>query len=370
MKILLENGIEDYKNNLYEFDGMISFENGKLLDIDSKVSYIVPGFIDQHIHGAGDIDTMDNNLDSLYELSNFITSEGTTTFFPTTMTYDVDVIKEVLEKIDYCRNNYKTGAKIAGANLEGPFISKDYIGAQNPQYVLEPDINVLENLNCNGVIKLLTYAPENDQDFTFTKYCKENGIIASVGHSGDTCTHVTNAMKYGLANVTHLHNACSAHHHRTPGVVTAAFMNRDLKSELICDGIHIHPDVVKTTYNIKGAENIILVTDAMRAKGVKDGEYDLGGQVVVKKGNEARLLNGALAGSVLLMNNAVKNFHEFSECSLEEAFNSASKVVANLHKLDRVGIIKKGYYCDVVALDSEFNVVQTFVNGTEVYKRR
>ncbi len=366
MKILINNEMVDFNDDLFVNDGKISFTVGSKIKINEKAKYIVPGFIDQHIHGAGTADTMDNNEEAIEIFAKTLPKEGTTSFLATTMTYDLGIVKEVISKLkNHERKNDE--ARIVGVHMEGPFISPNYIGAQNPVYQQDPNAQVFELINSEDMIKVVTYAPELDDNFELTKYLSARNIVASVGHSGASCDVVNEAIKYGLNNFTHFHNASSGHHHREPGVVTSGLMNRDAKVELIVDGIHVNKDTVKAVYNIKGYENIILITDSMRAKGAADGEYDLGGQTVYKKGMEARLKSGVLAGSVLEMNMAIKNMVEFTGCNVKEAFMMASYNVAKHLNLDTKGLIKEGYDFDVTVLDENFNVLQTFVAGEEAY---
>lgn len=369
MKILLNNEMQDFNGKLYIKDQQISFDEGKAVAIDSRAAYIVPGFIDQHIHGAGTFDTMDNSEEALATFARTLPKEGTTAFLPTTMTFDLGVIKEVIGKVK--AHELTIGeAQMMGIHMEGPFISPDYMGAQNPIYQQDPNVGIFDLLDADRLTKVITYAPELDKDFAFTKHMRDLGIVASVAHSGASCGLINEAIKHGLNNFTHFHNATSGHHHREPGVVTSGLMNRDIKVELIVDGIHLHPDTVNAVYQIKGHENIILVTDSMRAKGASDGEYDLGGQIVHKRGMEARLASGVLAGSVLEMNIAIKNMIEFTNCQASEAFQMASYNVAQQLNLANKGLIAQGYDFDVTVLDENFNVLQTFVAGEEAYSEK
>ncbi|WOO87669.1 N-acetylglucosamine-6-phosphate deacetylase [Mollicutes bacterium LVI A0039] len=365
MKILKEYNFTEFTGDLRNNNGKISFSEGSEIEFDKRGKYIVPGFIDQHIHGAGGIDTMDNK--EIEHVSEVLLKEGTTSFLPTTMTYDLEVVKDIIDRLE--KLNDTTGANILGVHVEGPFINGvEFIGAQNQSFVRKPNRSDLEWLNETGFVKMVTYAPELDENLEMTKYMKEQNIVASIGHSGASMAEAELALENGAKCFTHLHNACSGHHHRNPGVVSAALAN-DQVAELIVDGIHIHPDSVRMTYNVKGKDGIILVTDAMCAKGMEDGIYSLGGQTAIKKGNEARLENGSLAGSVLLMNEAVRNMHKFSRCSLEEAVLMASYNPARNLGIENKGLIKAGFDFDITVLDEEFNVVETYVNGTRKWRR-
>lgn len=365
MQILKGFEFEEYDNNLNNLDGKISFTSGEKIEFDKRGKYIVPGFIDQHIHGAGNIDTMDN--EGIEKICELLLHEGTTSFLPTTMTYDLKVVKEIIDNLE--TKEIPNGANILGVHVEGPFIEGvKYIGAQNKQYVTAPNQNDLAKLNETNFVKMVTYAPELDANLEMTKYMKKENIVGSIGHSGATMSEAEEAIENGACCFTHLHNACSGHHHRNPGIVSAAFAS-DCVAELIVDGIHIHPDAVRMSYDVLGSDQIILVTDAMRAKGMVDGEYDLGGQTVYKNGSEARLENGALAGSVLLMNDAVRNMVKFSKCSLAEAIKMASYNPAKNLGIKNKGLIKEGFDCDIVVLDENLNVIETYVNGSRKWRR-
>lgn len=365
MQILREFKFEEFNSNLRNANGKISFTEGEVVSFDKRGKYIVPGFIDQHIHGAGNIDTMDNK--GIAAVAEILLREGTTSFLPTTMTYDLDVVKVIIDTLAAYTGD--TGANVLGVHVEGPFIEGiKYIGAQNKQYVTKPSVDDLARLNETNFVKMVTYAPEFDQDFKMTEYMRDHNIVGSIGHSSATMAEAEMAIAHGACCFTHLHNACTPHHHRTPGVVSAALANSEV-AELIVDGVHIHPDAVRMTYNVKGNNGIVLVTDAMRAKGMEDGEYDLGGQTVYKRGDEARLENGSLAGSVLLMNSAVRNMHKFSGCSLADAVLMASYNPAQNLGLDSKGLIKTGYDFDITVLDEELNVVETYVNGQRRWRK-
>ena len=368
MQILINHELIKFEDNLYVDNKKISFKEGKKVSVNKKVKYIVPGFLDQHIHGAGGVDTMDGSRESMDVMSNILVKEGTTGFLATTMTYDLNIVQDIVDNVKIMMNEVQ-GAKINGIHLEGPFISEKHIGAQNPNYVETPSVDKLKKINKSNLIKVVTYAPEEDVDFEFTKYLKQNKIVASIGHSDASCDCVNEAIESGLNSFTHFHNASTGHHHRNPGVVSSGLMNKEVNVELIVDGIHLNPTVVKLIYNIKGYENITLITDAMRAKSMNDGEYDLGGQKVYKKGREARLSDGTLAGSVLKMNEAVKNMISFSGCKVVEGFEMASYNVAKLLKLENIGEIKSGFDFNITMLDENFEIISTYVEGEKIYER-
>lgn len=367
MKLLSNGKFIDYNNNLFINGSKIDLNQGDIPNFHPDGVYIVPGFIDQHIHGVGGYDTMDEDENAIKEMAKLLVQEGTTSFLPTTMTSSIKDIKRSLKYIkDY--QDYDGGAKILGAHLEGPFISGEFIGAQNPSHLQELNSDLIKELNQDNIIKMITYAPEFDVEHKFLKTIVDNNITPSVGHSGASCECVTNAYQNGLKCITHFHNAQSGHHHRDPGVVTAGFLE-DINVELIVDKIHISEPTLKMIDKTKNSDNIILVTDAMSAKCMKDGNYELGGQKVIKKGNEARLLNGALAGSVLRLIDGVKNYTKVCEKDLSEVIKLVTTNVANNLNIDNIGEIKQGYYFDITVLDKDLNVVQTYVNGEVKYEK-
>ncbi len=367
MKILSNGNFEAYQNNLFVNEQKISFTSGNQVTFHKDAKYIVPGFIDQHIHGVGGYDVMDDNSEAILNMSNLLPQEGTTSFLATTMTCSLDDIRRSL-KFSKEAMSIASGAKVQGVHLEGPFISSDYLGAQNPNYLQKLDTNLINELNQDGIIKMITYAPEYDTNNEFLKELVKHNITPSVGHSGASCDCVTNAINDGLKCITHFHNAQSGHHHRDPGVVTAGFLS-DINVELIVDKIHISEPTLKMIDHTKSNDQIILVTDAISAKCMKDGDYELGGQKVIKKGGEARLENGALAGSVLRLIDGVKNYHEVTDRKLAEVINLVTINPARNLKLENIGQIKEGYYFDITVLDENLDVCQTFVNGEVKYER-
>ncbi len=367
MKILSNGQFVDYQDNLHVIDKRISYQEGNKVSIHSDGAYIIPGLVDQHIHGVAGVDVMDGSEESIKKMCDELVKEGTTTFLPTTMTCSVDDIKQAL-KVVKDNEAYDGGAKIGGVHLEGPFISGEYIGAQNPNYLQPLNGDLLKELNEDKLIKMVTYAPELDSNHEFLNVLVSEGITPSVGHSGASCGEVIKAHENGLKCVTHFHNGQSGHSHREPGVVSAGFAT-DINVELIVDKIHLHDDTVRLVDHVKSEDQIILVTDSMSAKCMKDGKYDLGGQTVIKTGNEARLESGTLAGSVLRLIDGVKNYHNITETDLAHAVKLATINPANNLKLENIGLLDPGYYFDVVVLNQDLEVVQTFVNGCVKYEK-
>lgn len=372
--ILTEEG--KVKTNLLIEDGKIvkigDFDAEGLVELeDDKI--VVPGFIDQHIHGAAGSDAMDGTKEDLSKIACALAKEGTTTFLATTMTQSPANIDKALTAVkEYIEEAPEEGAEILGVHLEGPFISKDFIGAQPLEYVAEPKVEVFkhyEEVSGNN-IKLVSMAVEVEGAEDLVSYLASKGIVASIGHSNAKYADVEKAIKAGASNVTHTYNAQKPIHHREVGTVGAAMLFDELTCEAICDGIHLSGPAIKLLWKNKPADKFVLITDAMRAKHMPDGVSELGGQVVIVKNGEARLENGTLAGSVLRMNNAVKNVMRFLDTDLETTVKYASANPAkNLGVYDKMGSIKEGKLANLVVVDKDVNVYQTIRCGKVVFEK-
>jgi N-acetylglucosamine-6-phosphate deacetylase len=325
-----------------------------------KNDFVIPGFIDIHIHGSHGADVMDADVDALDVISKSIHSHGVTSYLATTMTAsNENILKSMQAVAEYTAIQHRQRAKIVGIHLEGPFISPGKIGAQNPNYLQGADVEKLASWHnaSNNLIKKITIAPEIANADKVIQYCNLKNIISSIGHTNCTMAQALKAIESGCSHATHLFNAMSPIEHRNPGAATALLMSKKVLAELIVDGIHLHPDMVKFTHEIKGRNNIALVTDAMSAQGAGEGVFDLGGQKVVVKNGEARLENGVLAGSVLTMNNALENMMKFSNCSLHDAVKMTSTNQAKSLGFKK-GQIKVGYDAEFVVLDKNYQIKQ------------
>lgn len=332
--------------------------------INAENNFVAPGFINLHIHGCNNADTMDKAPDALKKICDFLPASGVTAFLPTTMTMSVDKIKIALQNI---RAGKFKGAKILGANLEGPFISEKYCGAQDKKNIIRADFEVIAEFA--DIIKLITIAPEEVADKNFIKQCLDANIIVSIGHSAATYEVAMAAIQRGASHITHLFNAQTGLHHRRPGIVGAAFNSRAVV-EVIADNVHIAPAVQKIVSKIKPVEEIILITDSCRACGIGDGESELGGQKIFVKDNVATLENGNLAASVATMNEVVKNFYNNTDLTLPEVIETVTKNPAQELKIyDKVGSIEVDKAADLVIFDNNFAVKKTFINGEEVCRR-
>lgn len=362
---VIENGYIKVKDQLIVSIGHEPYE-GNLEVINVSGSHILPGFIDVHIHGGYGQDAMDANEEGLKHLSKNLLREGTTSYLATTMTQSNDAIIDALHTIaHYQQHQTAQEAEILGVHLEGPFISENKVGAQNPKYVQRPTIAQIESFQeaANQLIKIITIAPEVEGAHDIIQAFRQN-IIFSIGHSVATFDEANEAVQCGVKHVTHLYNAATPYTHRNPGVFGAAWTNPFLHCELIGDGIHSHPASVDIAFKMKGTSHMYLITDAMRAKGLGPGVYDLGGQNVTVTNGTARLENGALAGSILKMNEGLKNLIEFTQQSLEDLWRVTSYNQAKtLNILHQKGSLREGKHADIVILDDDINVLKTIKMG-------
>lgn len=332
--------------------------------IDAENFFVAPGFINIHIHGCAGADTMDSSAESLEKISDFLPSTGVTSFLPTTMTMPVQKIKLALKNI---RSAKVHGAKILGANLEGPFISEKFCGAQDKKNILRADFEIFSEFA--DVIKIITIAPEELENFEFISRCLEKNIIVSIGHSAASYEISREAIRRGASHITHLFNAQSRLNHREPGIVGAA-LETNVTVELIADNVHVHPAVQNLVQKIKPREEIILITDSLRACGLGDGISELGGQKVFVRGNLATLADGTIAASVAKMNDVVKNFHENTQMTLPEVVELVTKNPARELKIyDKLGSLEVGKAADVIIFDENFGIKRAFVNGTEIFRQ-
>ncbi len=362
----------------------IAIENGKItaigngLDITEELPYktgeiVLPGFIDQHVHGAGGADGMDCEYSALTTIARSLATEGTTAFLGTTMTQSVENIASALSGINnYISANEKSGARMLGVHLEGPFVCEKFAGAQPTNYLQKPDVNAFDKYNkaSGNNIKIVTLAPEIEGGKELTSHLKKLGVVASVGHSEAGFDTVKECEKLGLSCVTHTFNAQRGIHHRDLGVAGAGLYIDNLYTEMICDLIHLSAPTIQFIIKNKPHDKIILITDSMRAKNLPDGESELGGQKVIVKNGEARLLNGALAGSVLNMNVAIKNLVKKCEVPLTDAVDFATiNPATNLGVEKTKGSIALGKDADFAVIDKNYEVKLTVREGEIVYKK-
>lgn len=336
--------------------------------IDAKGMYVSPGLIDIHVHGSCNCDVMDKSVDAIKTIGNGIKENGVTSFLPTTMTMSEEDIHEALDTIRESMNIKYNGAQILGVHLEGPFINNKYKGAQSDEFIQVPNFPFIEDYV--DIIKIISYAPEVDKNFNFTKEVKEKtDITLSIAHTNATYEEAISAIKLGASNITHLFNAMTPLNHREMGVVGAA-LTSNVYCEIICDNIHINPALFQFVLNNKGKDKVILITDCMRAGCMPDGKYDLGGQDVFVKDGAARLAAGNLAGSVLNLNKAVYNFMKKTNLSLNEAINLASLNPAkSINMDDRKGSLEINKDADIAIFNDEMDCYMTVLQGEIIFNK-
>ncbi|AIY04449.1 N-acetylglucosamine-6-phosphate deacetylase [Planococcus sp. PAMC 21323] len=384
MKSILISGITIADAKEESFVGDILIEDGVITRVAEKLdlqadSYVdatgknwtaFPGFIDIHIHGAAGHDVMDGTPEALNGLASALPKEGTTSFLATTMTQTDEAISAALQNIR-AFNAQDGQAEMLGVHLEGPFISDKRAGAQPIEHIITPSLPLFtkwQKLSGNQ-IRVVTLAPETATGSKFIKSLTDEGVTVSIGHSDATFEEVQTAVRCGAKHVTHLYNQMSPLHHRNPGVVGAALLEDELSVEVIADFIHSHPSSVELAFRQKGAEKLILITDAMRAKGLSAGVYDLGGQDVQVTEKDARLADGTLAGSILTMEKAIQNVQSITRCGLKELVSMTSANAAKALGLSNKGELKTGMDADIAIVDENFTVQLTICRGTIAYKK-
>jgi N-acetylglucosamine-6-phosphate deacetylase len=338
---------------------------------EGQEDWLIPGLIDTHVHGAGGADIMDARMDSLLKVAQTLLKLGTTAFLATTMTADESQLSESLKTVNNFINlsDYPYIAECLGVHLEGPFISGQFSGAQKPAYLREPSVSLLNQLQTwsGNNIKILTLAPELSQCETVVTESIRLGIIPSAGHSAADWNAAQQGKSWGIRHITHGFNAMRQLHHRDPGLIGMALADDEVIVEIIADLVHIHQSILGILYRLKGADRLILVSDGMRALGMSDGEYELGGQTVFVRLGEARLADGSLAGGVASLLDGVRTMIFQVGVSIPEAVRMASLVPARLLGLDRKkGSLDKGKEATFLRLDPDWNLKEVWIRGKMV----
>ncbi|WP_422122277.1 N-acetylglucosamine-6-phosphate deacetylase [Planococcus sp. X10-3] len=327
----------------------------------------MPGFIDIHIHGANGADFMDDDIRATGTIAKALPAEGTTSFLATTLTHSPERIAGAIRNgQNFMNETQQDGAEMIGFHLEGPFIHPDQAGAQPSAYICDPSLEQLQEWFGETLkdLKIITMAPEQDHDFTVIRQLAERGVIVSAGHTTADYATIQGAQAAGLTHLTHFANAMRGLHHREIGVVGAGMLNRELFCEIIADGIHLAPDMLKLVLQVIGPERLLLITDSMRAKGLPDGSYTLGDQEVTVSGQQAVLRDGTLAGSVLKMNEGLRQLKDAADISWADAIAlSSANAAKRLGISDRKGSLESGKDADIVLVTEDFSVRHTFCKG-------
>lgn len=329
---------------------------------------VLPGFVDTHIHGALGFDIMDSKTEGLKKMEGFLYSKGVTTFLPTTVSCSFDDMIEVLSFVKNYKNDFPF-TSVEGVHIEGPYISQEKKGAQNPDFIRPPKTNEIRDLveNYREIIRLITIAPEIENGLKAVEFFERNGIVTSLGHSNASYEDFLKAYLIGNRRMTHFFNGMSALHHRNFGLVGAGLLHEDVYVEMICDKVHSTAEAIRLVFQNKGPDKVILITDSMRATGLKPGEYELGKLKVIVDETSARLEDGTLAGSILTMDQAIKNAISITGLSLKEVLRSAVTAPLSSIKLYDRGRIRKGFKADLVVVDEKLDILMTIKSGRVIY---
>lgn len=365
----------------FQFEaGMIAIEGDRITSVKSckeeelteeqRKQYILPGLVDIHFHGCAGYDFCDGTVEAMRAIAAYELTHGITTCCPTTMTLSEEQLTHICtayvsaaEK-ERILQGIPLGDVLAGIYLEGPFISAEKKGAQNPEYIQKPDIEMLRRLQdaAGGLIRIVTIAPEEEGAMECIRDGKDV-FRFSIAHTDANYDTAQKAIEAGVSHVTHLYNAMPPYMHRKPGVIGAAAESDGVTAELICDGYHIHPSVVRNTFRLFGAERIVLVSDSMMATGMEDGQYTLGGQDVVVKGNIATLADGTLAGSATNLFDCMRMAIQMG-VPREEAVRAATYNPAMaIGKVGECGVLRVGSRADILVTDCEFGLQEVIKSG-------
>ncbi|MEA4875229.1 N-acetylglucosamine-6-phosphate deacetylase [Anaerorhabdus sp.] len=339
-----------------------------VVDHDYGTDWIIPGMIDVHCHGGLGFDTNDANREGLVKWAKGLLKEGITSFCPTTVTQSVEVLVPALENIANAVSEGYEGAEIIGIHFEGPYLNTKNKGAQPEEFIVKPNVEQLKMYQekANGLIKIITVACEEDENFELTRYASQHGINVSIGHSASTYDEACLAVANGATGMTHVYNGMNGLHHREPSLVGAAMNLKDTYSEIICDGNHVVWPAIHALVMSKGRDNCIMIDDALCAKGCAPGSYELGGNAIEIRENGSAYLAGTntLAGGTLLFNKGLQNLIEKALVPIDYAINMVTLNPARYLNVDhRKGRIASGFDGDLVVLDKNFDVVDVYAHG-------
>ena len=370
---------------------LVLVEHGRILEISPRSSLqvpagvsvsdfgdgvIAPGYVDLHIHGSAGYDVMDDSVEALPAIERLLARHGVTSYFPTTVSAAMDATLRALERladaIEKCEREgaeRKHPALPLGIHLEGPFISHVRRGAHPPENLLIPTLALFEKFwqAARGRIRMMTIAPELEGAPEVIAEAARRGVCVSLGHSDADFAATERGIAAGARHATHTFNAMRPLDHRSPGILGAVLTDRRVSADIIADGVHLDPAIVKLFAKAKGAEQTVLITDAISATGMPDGRYRLGTfEVEVRDGK--CMTNGTLAGSVLTMDHAVQNLARFAEWDLPLAVAAASRNPARVAQIANKGVLAVGADADFVVLSSAGEVLRTFIGGAECLK--
>lgn len=362
---IIDNGYIEIQDKLIVKIAEGNYEGSDINVVDGNNKIAMPGFIDLHTHGGYGVDFMEANEEQINYFAKKIYEEGVTTFLLTTLTSDMDSLKRVCNAV---ANSINSSPALYGIHLEGPYISLAYKGAQNEAYIRDCNICEINELQeaSNGNVRYITLAPETNNSSEFIKYVTDRNVVVSVGHSAAQRNHVKNAIANGLTNVTHINNAMRKYGNEDADIIHEAIENK-LYAECIFDGVHINKETLINLYNEIKEDRFVLITDSLQVKGTDVESFELFGLPCYKTNQAAYLTSGKLAGSVLTMNQAVKNAKEYLDIDLIALSKIASTNAAKSLKLNDRGVLEKGKLADIVLLNENLDVVDVFKNGIKVF---
>ena len=365
----LENGF--LRRDVCTDGALIAAESGDGTLLDATGCYVIPGLVDVHFHGCVGEDFSDATAEGLQRIADYELSQGVTYICPAGMTLPEEQLTAICQNVAAHRRNNTGGAEVVGAHLEGPFLSTAKKGAQNGEFLHDPDIPMLRRLQdaAEGCVKLVTVAPEQPGAMEFIRAAKDMGITVSVGHTVADYDTAMEAFQNGATHATHLYNGMPSIHHRAPGVIGAAVDSPNVRAELICDGVHIHGAVVRMTFRLFGKERMILISDSLRAAGMPDGQYPFGGQEIEVHGNRATIVGHpeTLAGSVTSLMGCLRQAVKFG-IPVEDAVRACTYNPAAAIGIDhRAGTLDVGKEACLVLLNQEDLSIRTVIfNGAAV----
>ena len=334
---------------------LITKASGDDTVLDASGCYVIPGLVDVHFHGCVGEDFSDATPEGLQKIADYELSQGVTYICPTGMTLPEDQLTAICENTAAHQKRDSGGAEVVGAHLEGPFLCMAKKGAQNGDYLHDPDVSMLKRLQeaAGGCVRLVTLAPEQPGSIEFIKAAAEMGIHVSVGHTVANYETAKAAFEAGADHATHLYNAMPPLAHRDPGVIGAAYEVPSVMPELICDGIHIHPAVVRLTFGLFGKERMIIISDSLRATGMPDGEYPFGGQMIEVHGNRATILGHpeTLAGSVTSLMGCLRQAISFGIPAADAVRACTYNPAQSIGIDNRAGTLDVGKEASIVLLD-------------------
>ncbi len=332
--------------------------------LDASDLHAMPGFIDLHVHGGGGGDTMQADPASIHDMGAVHLRHGTTSLMPTTTTAALSHIEKAVQAVGAAMQDSQTGPRILGVHVEGPFISPEFSGAQNPKFIRTPDMDFVARLAASGVMKLMTLAPEIPGAQALIQKLRAANVVAVMGHTASTYAEAAAGADWGMRQTTHTYNAMRGLHHREPGALGWILQDARIFAQLIADNIHVHPGAMRILALCKSIDRLLLITDAIAAVGQPEGTFALGALPVTVKDGACRLPDGTLAGSVLTMERALANLIAATQTDLATCWPASSLTAAVSCGWDhRLGRLRPGYLADVTLLTQDLQVAAVLVDG-------